>query len=196
MHFLEQVRVVLEDFPSTGWILDLGGGGEGVIGLLKGRDVVAIDRRESELDEAPAGPLKIVMDARELRFRDASFQHVTAFFTMCYVSRDDHEAVLREAWRVLAPGGELRIWGVVFPESLPAGKDILVIPVVVELPDARVDTAYGVKWTSEERDLVHYEGLARLIGFELVSCREDPPALFLHLKKPRLTAGEHRGDHT
>ena len=184
MHFLDRVRIVLEDFPSTGWILDLGGGGEGVIGLLKGRNVVAIDRRESELDEAPAGPLKIVMDARELRFRDASFQHATAFFTMCYVSRDDHEAVLREVWRVLAPGGELRIWDVVFPERLPTGEDILVIPVVVELPHARVETAYGVKWASEDRDLRHYETLARMIGFELVRCHEDHPALFLHLKKP------------
>ena len=37
-----------------GSILDIGGGGEGVIGRLYGRQVVAIDNRQEELDEARA----------------------------------------------------------------------------------------------------------------------------------------------
>ena len=37
-----------------GSILDIGGGGEGVIGRLYGRQVVAIDNRQEELDEAAA----------------------------------------------------------------------------------------------------------------------------------------------
>lgn len=36
-----------------GSILDIGGGGEGVIGLLYGSQVTAIDNRQEELDEAP-----------------------------------------------------------------------------------------------------------------------------------------------
>ena len=35
-------------------MLDIGGGGEGVIGRLYGRQVVAIDNRQEELDEARA----------------------------------------------------------------------------------------------------------------------------------------------
>ena len=37
----------------TGSILDIGGGGEGIIGRLYGSRVTAIDNREEELDEAP-----------------------------------------------------------------------------------------------------------------------------------------------
>ena len=62
----EQVALEVKDFESEGFVLDIGGGGEGVIGRLKGKDVVAIDIRRDELEEAVEGPLKIVMDARDL----------------------------------------------------------------------------------------------------------------------------------
>ena len=38
-----RLDVVVPDFPAEGLILDIGGGGEGVIGQLKGHQVVAID---------------------------------------------------------------------------------------------------------------------------------------------------------
>jgi hypothetical protein len=65
-----KLDVVLPDFPAQGLILDIGGGGEGVIGQLKGKQVVAIDLSRQELDEAPGEPLlKIVMDAYPLRVK-------------------------------------------------------------------------------------------------------------------------------
>ncbi len=39
----EKLEVALPDFPADGLILDVGGGGEGVIEQLKGQQVVAID---------------------------------------------------------------------------------------------------------------------------------------------------------
>lgn len=71
----------------AGPILDLGGGGEGVIGLIYGGQVTAIDNRQEELDEAPEGPVKLVMDAAALAFADGSFQTVTAFFSLMYMDR-------------------------------------------------------------------------------------------------------------
>jgi hypothetical protein len=61
--FLESQTVNVKDFDATGFILDIGGGGEGVIGQLKEKQVIAIDRNRRELEEAPDGPLKIVMNA-------------------------------------------------------------------------------------------------------------------------------------
>ena len=82
-HYLyEKQVVVVEDFASTGHILDIGGGGEGIIGLLKGQDVIAIDIRRRELEEAAEGALKIVMDARDLQFLDGAFSTATAFFSL------------------------------------------------------------------------------------------------------------------
>ena len=36
----DELEVVLPDFPADGLILDIGGGGEGVIGQLKGRQTI------------------------------------------------------------------------------------------------------------------------------------------------------------
>ena len=58
----------LRNFSLNGRILDIGGGGEGVIGQLKGENVVAIDLKENELESGlKAGDtksLKIAMDAK------------------------------------------------------------------------------------------------------------------------------------
>ena len=49
-----------------GEILDIGGGGEGIIGQLKGDLVIAIDPNSRELEEAPEGGFKIEMNAKDL----------------------------------------------------------------------------------------------------------------------------------
>ena len=61
----------------NGKILDIGGGGEGVIGRLYTNQVVAIDIRQDELDEAPTGFENIMMDATQLDFKYNSFDHIT-----------------------------------------------------------------------------------------------------------------------
>lgn len=60
-------NVEIKDFETNGFILDIGGGGEGVIGQMKTKQVIAIDLYKSELKAAPDGPfLKVVMDATDL----------------------------------------------------------------------------------------------------------------------------------
>ncbi|NIV40215.1 MAG: methyltransferase domain-containing protein, partial [Anaerolineae bacterium] len=99
MHFFDSQTVRVHDFESTGFILDIGGGGEGIIGLLKGQEVIALDLRKEELEEAPPGPLKIVMDAKELQFLDGAFGTATAFFSLMYLkSREDQQKVLAEVF--------------------------------------------------------------------------------------------------
>lgn len=97
----------LRGFDAAGYILDLGGGGAGVIGRLKGHQVIAIDISKEELTDAPEGPLKIVMDASDLQFLDQSFDTATSFFTLMYIKGSDHEDVFREIHRGLRPGGEV-----------------------------------------------------------------------------------------
>jgi hypothetical protein len=65
--YLDPQTVTLQDLGVDGYVLVVGGGGEGVIGQLQGDRVVAIDRRRAEMEEAPPGGLKIVMDATETR---------------------------------------------------------------------------------------------------------------------------------
>ncbi|MCR5811793.1 MAG: class I SAM-dependent methyltransferase [Lachnospiraceae bacterium] len=111
-----------------GHILDIGGGGEGVIGRVYGPLVTAIDNSPEELAEAPEGFEKLVMDACNMRFPDASFDHVTAFYSFLFISKDRHAQVISEITRVLRPGGELHIWDCevasAYPEPFTVELDI------------------------------------------------------------------------
>ncbi len=171
MHVVATQTVVLDDgFADADRILDLGGGGEGVIGRLRGKQVTAIDLRQGELDDAPQGPIKVVADARALPFADRSFDAATAFFFLMYVAAEDRPKVLREAHRVLRPGGTLRIWDVTIPS---AGKQkLFVVPVKTLLPGRTIRTAYGVPWAGREMSAHGIADLARVAGFSVVSTRE------------------------
>jgi trans-aconitate methyltransferase len=100
----EQQQVALCDFECAGFFLDIGGG-TGVIGLWKGAQVVAIDRSHRELEEAPEGPLKVVMDSGDLWFPNDTFDVATAFHGRMYTEASDHSLVFQGVWRTLRPGG-------------------------------------------------------------------------------------------
>jgi len=181
----ERQSVTVDNFPAEGLILDIGGGGEGIIGQLKGRQVVAIDLLKQELEDAPAGPLlKIVMDARDLKFLDGSFATVTVFFTFMYINPADHEKVLRELHRVLAPGGRLLIWDVVFPRLQDKRKTTVLFPFTIKLPDREIDTGYGVGLREGELGRPHFAELARKTGFDAISKNSAQAWFFLELAKP------------
>jgi SAM-dependent methyltransferase len=182
--FFDRQEVTLGDFEAQGFILDIGGGGEGVIGQLKGAQVVAIDPSRRELAEAANGPLKVVMDARDLQFLDGAFNTATAFFTLMYIPADDHRQVLEEIYRVLAPGGRLLIWDAVIPAPIEEGKDVAVFPLSVHLPDREIGTGYGTRWPSQPQGLEHYVALAEAVGFEIAGRWQRDRALFLDLRKP------------
>jgi SAM-dependent methyltransferase len=184
--WMAQRQVVpVDDFPARGLILDIGGGGWGVIGQLKGRQVVAIDISDQELLEAPPGPLlKIIMDARRLQFLDNTFPTATVFFTFMFIGPWDHEAVFRELLRVLVPGGRLLIWDAVLPKLEDPKKKYALFPVHFKLPDKEIDASYGTYLVSGGQGLAHFEELAAKTGFVTVAKRSAQDWFFLELIKP------------
>lgn len=184
LYFLSKQTVVIDDFESDGFILDIGGGGEGVIGQLKGERVVSIDLNREELLEAANGPLKIVMDATELRFLDNSFGSVTAFYSLMYMSTHDHERVFSEVFRVLKDEGLFRIWDVQVSRKRRTNKPGFAVPVEVNLPDRKISAGYGSYWPEKKYDLNYYIEIATRTGLHLVEKNPIGDSLFLVLRKP------------
>ena len=140
------------DKELNGKILDIGGGGEGIIGRLYTDQVVAIDIRQDELDEAPTGFEKILMDATHLKFKDNSFDHVTSFYTLMFMSTEDQKSAVSEATRVLKNSGELHIWDC---DILSAYPEPFCMDVAVQLPDEHISTTYGVgKMDSQDENSI------------------------------------------
>lgn len=180
----ERQEVAVGDFEADGYILDIGGGGEGIIGRIKGNQVISIDISKRELEAAPEGPLKIIMDARDLQFLDRTFNTVTSFFTLMYIDGADHPKVFEEIHRVLKPGGSFLIWDVLYPVREDKTKDVAIIPLRVTLPDGEVTTGYGGAWPDEGRDLTHYLDLAKQTGFDVVSQSQGGRTFSLELRRP------------
>lgn len=171
IHRIEPQTVKLERLEGEGgWILDIGGGGEGIVGHLEGSRVVAIDLLRSELEEANNPALKIIMDARELKFLDGTFSTATAFFSFMFMPPSTLDQVMSEIARVLAPGGAFHLWD--FSFAVPEGFDkrIVAVPLTVVMPDGRsVETGYGCR--PRDQDMEGFIALGRRHG--LIPVRQE-----------------------
>jgi len=183
LYFLNKQSVAIDDFNTDGFILDIGGGGEGVIGQLKGKQVISIDSNKHELLEAVNGSLKIIMDATQLKFLDNSFNLVTAFYSLMYMTVHDHERVFNEVFRVLKKEGVFKIWDVQLTQQEDTNKPGFVVPVEVILPDRKVSTGYGTYWPKDNYDLDYYIKVAERTGFKLVDKSLINDSLSLILQK-------------
>ena len=138
--------ISLKRINSEGLILDIGGGGEGLVSRIEGERVCAVDIRMSEIREAqihgaPANWL--VGDGRYLCFSDSSFDVVTLWFSLGYMSDwAIKKRVLEEAHRVLKTHGTISIMSSKIPDSV----DQFVFWALFTLPDGTLSkTGYGVK---------------------------------------------------
>jgi len=168
MYIIDNQKVALFDKLDGNLILDIGGGGEGIIGLCYGSSVISIDPSKDELEEAAAGPLKIVMDSRDLLFLDNSFDIVTSFFTLMYISNFDHHKVFSEIYRVLKPDGEFIMWDATIPKYDDGDKDIFVLNIEVATPTKLIETGYGVLWKNKKQDINYYIKLGSETGFKII----------------------------
>ncbi|NDJ74726.1 MAG: class I SAM-dependent methyltransferase [Chloroflexi bacterium] len=183
MHFVEKQNITIPDFPATGPILDIGGGGEGIIGILKGTQVITIDPHWGELTESAPGPHKVQMNGQRLGFPRETFGTGTSFCTFGYIGDAFHRAVFREIKRVMQSGGTLHFWDISAPAKFKPDKRYFVLPLRVHVRDQTIDTGYGIRWCDHAIDLAYYRDIAEHVGFETIEQASTGHTLFLKLHK-------------
>jgi len=174
-------EIELKPIETHGFILDIGGGGAGMIGKLNGRQVIAIDIKEEELLETENEALKIVMDARKLQFLPESFDVCTAFFTFMYIKNEDHHKVFREINRVLKRDGRFLLWDVVIPERRE-DYDIFAVHLRIKFKNKTLEEGYGVKW-DKTQDMDHFKELAKETGFDVIKEWQRDEIFYLEMIK-------------
>ena len=163
-----------------GKILDIGGGGEGIIGRLYQNQVIAIDNRQEELDEAPDGFEKRLMDACCLDFEDESFDAVTAFYSLMFMSMDIREKAAEEMVRVLKKGGEIFIWDTFVSN---AEKEPFCVNLDIDLPEERIAVTYGVIGDGFEQSFEGTLNLFEKFGLSCIESSEKDAKFFIRFLK-------------
>jgi len=183
IQFIELHKINLTDVELNGRILDIGGGGEGIIGQLKEEQVVAIDRSESELkDAAPGDYLKIIMDAKDLQFLDETFDTATAFFTLMYIPLSNHRKIFQEIYRVIKKGGEFVIWDFKIPKRESSDKEFYGLYIKIKIKKKEISTGYATKW-DKEQDLEYYLSLGASIGFKILESDRTNEIFYIRFQK-------------
>ena len=162
-----------------GNILDLGGGGEGVIGRVYGPRVTAIDNRQDELYEAPKGPRKLLMDARTLSFADGTFDNATAFYFFMYLDEDARRSVMQETYRVLKPGGRFYIW-----DADMETADPFLVELCIDAGGTEIHTTYGIYKKDPVQDSGIIAAAAGCVGFQLIRQTAAEGQFTLCFEKP------------
>ena len=184
IHFIEKHLVDISSVNLRGRILDIGGGGEGVIGQYKGKSVIAIDKLKSELEEAPEGDyLKIMMDAQDLKFLDGTFDTVAAFYMFMYVPMDMRLKIFEEIFRVLRAGGDFVIWDMIISERGDNEKKLYGAEVEVNIGDKVIDTGYATRW-NKTQNLDYFLELGEQVGFQVLEKKLTQEQIFIRFRKP------------
>lgn len=176
----EMQLVKLNPIQTDGLILDIGGGGEGVIGKLNGKQVIAIDINLKELQETRNEALKVVMDATDLKFLPKSFDVCTAFFSFMYIPNNKHLKVFKEIHKVLKDSGKFLIWDAKIPKKCKKCK-VFKVRLKVQLPTSEIMTDYGVKWNPQ--NVKHFKELALKTNFKIINQWSSGKIFHLEMSK-------------
>ena len=177
------LKIDLTNIEMKGRIIDIGGGGEGIIGQLGGQKVIAIDPSKRELEEAPENKaLNIIMDAKDLKFLDSTFDSATSFFTLMYIPVEDHKKVFEELYRVLKDGGEFYFWDLIIPDRKDSKEEVYIITLKVKINEKLIETGYGTRW-NKKQDANHFLQLGKNVGFEVLDEKIEENVFYIKFKK-------------
>lgn len=163
-----------------GSILDIGGGGEGIIGQVYQGQVTAIDNRQDELDEAPTGFKKVLMDASQMTFDNESFDNVTAFYSLMYMEKTIQVDAIMEAARVLRTNGELHIWDAEIESAYP---NPYVTDLDIDANGKHVHTSYGIIKDDAKQNAEFFVDICKKAKLHILECKKTDKHFYIRLEK-------------
>ncbi|MFQ5833974.1 MAG: class I SAM-dependent methyltransferase [Candidatus Thorarchaeota archaeon] len=138
-------EIDLKSIEFKGLVIDIGGGGEGLVSRLEGERVCAVDVSLDRIREARIhGPSAhwTVADGCSLCFRRDTFNVATLWFSLGYMRDwETKKAVLEEAHRVLRPNGILSI----LAANVVSQQDRFLFNAQFTFPDGSISQiSYGL----------------------------------------------------
>lgn len=163
----------LSDFELEGDILDIGGGGEAIISKTNLKGLTVIDLSLQDIKKKYTKVKYITMDAKNMSFEDGSFNTVTSFFVLMYMSVEDNMRVFKEVHRVLKNEGQFIFWDVNIKNKIE-DNEMVIFPLEVILKKSKSDISYCSRFVSGEhiRNLDYYKELLEANGFQFLNCIE------------------------
>jgi len=178
------IQINIQPILTNLKVLDIGGGGEGVIGrMMPNNNLYIVDRSENELRDAEKKGVKgnlVVGDARKLKYSSNCFDAITIFFSLMYIkSFKNKRAVIKESYRVLKKGGKMYIWGAIIPyPSL-----IYWINLIIHSKKNKIETGYIVSGINNIQTYDLIKKIIEDVGFEIKKVLVDPYWFFFELEK-------------
>lgn len=165
----------------AGSILDIGGGGEAVIGRAYGDRAFVIDISQEELDEAPDCCRKQRMDATDLQLPDKSFDNVTFFYSLMYMTEEEQRKALEEAARVLRRGGCICIWDTEIDSAYPEPFEV---ELDIRVKDAVIHTVYGIIKRGRQ-SFGKIQQFLQCAGMDIVAAKKKGTQFYMKCRKRR-----------
>lgn len=137
--------IELNELPAKGRIIDVGGGGQGLVSKIRGSQVCAVDIDMNKIREAQIYDFEshwLLADGRALSFKDASFDTATLWFSLGFIhDRSAKEQVMDEIFRVLRSDGLVSI----LAATIDCSEERFVLRGQFSFPDGTISQmSYGL----------------------------------------------------
>ncbi len=120
------------------------------------------------------------MDAAALDFADESFDNVTFFYSLMFMSTETKAKAIAEACRVLKNSGILTIWDTEFESAYP---DAFTVELDISLPEENVHTEYGILGTDVAQSAESIISMCCECGAKPLEHAENRKSFCIVLKK-------------
>ena len=150
--------------------------------------ILALARRSEASDiHIVAGLPPLFRINGEIILADASPLNREDTKRLCFsLLNEEQQKVFEEIWRVLQPGGHLRLWEIDLAERPDTDKEIYIVQLRYRVGEYEVSTGYGQRWPEEMRNRNYYIELAKNAGFQLVESQTNKHTFYLLLQKPKV----------